>query len=584
MLTIPTVLTKHTDHDALAAAGGRGYGDTADLPSADLTDEMLDAVAAAAVAVEAAAEVEDSKIKPGEVTVAKRTARVVEAIKAARAGDTRKAVPSLSALPEMMLAYLRANLSDGWLYRKGVDGHLHPWLVTGISYDAGDRQGSRPSVTMTMVANGNHGGRGEKSLGLARQSAHFEGEAVTRKRVSDILTNADLFVETDALRAEYDEGLKHYTEVLRHGFSEQYRYTGKALGTENWKTEGKRTRAKVVHDLASDDIVAPALYSDSVLFTDPMKDTSRKGRKGGEAEPAEEAEALLADEGDYPGIGPVPTHFTLRVFDLATHDFLWVNAIDCERYIYDPSLRQKIVLPEDQRNLLDILTSNLDDFTSDIIEGKSAGNVVLCKGAPGVGKTLTAEVYAELIERPLYSIHSGNLGTRADEVRKSLETVFARSQRWNAVLLLDEADVFVLERGENIEQNAIVAEFLRTLEYFTGLMFMTTNRANNIDDAILSRAAAIIDYAIPDPEGIRDVWRVLATNNGAEIPDDLLDDLVWGFKVITPRDVKMLLRLALRVAKGNSEPLSVDIFARCAMFRGLHFEKDSRREQRVVLR
>ncbi|NED68046.1 AAA family ATPase, partial [Streptomyces sp. SID10244] len=105
----------------------------------------------------------------------------------------------------------------------------------------------------------------------------------------------------------------------------------------------------------------------------------------------------------------------------------------------------KLVLPDDQRELLNILTTDISVFTGDIIDGKSAGNVILAMGRPGVGKTLTAEVYAEATGRPLYSIHSGSLGVTAELVRKNLEVIFDRAKRWDAVLLLDEADVFVME-------------------------------------------------------------------------------------------------------------------------------------------
>lgn len=222
-----------------------------------------------------------------------------------------------------------------------------------------------------------------------------------------------------------------------------------------------------------------------------------------------------------------------------------------------------------------MLTTDLEAFTSDIIEGKSAGNVILAKGQPGVGKTLTAEVYSELVERPLYSIHSGVLGITAKDVRENLEAAFERAQRWNAVMLLDEADVFVLERGNDITQNAICAEFLRTLEYFNGLLFMTTNRADNIDDAIISRCAAIIDYLVPSKDDAVKIWRVLARQMGVneELTPPLLDELVRGLPEASPRDMKMLLRLTVRMAIAKGEPLSIELFARCAMFRGLHLNR-----------
>ena len=565
MLTIPAALSKNSDYEPLRAkTEGNRWGETVDLRSDELTTEMLDAILSAAREAKG-------------VTHAQRTARVIEAIVAAKAGDTKKAVPSLPAFPEMLIAYLRSVLDRGWVYERRVDGHLHAWLITKVQYHEARQQGDKPHVTVHAVSNGGTGSgrRGEGgALGVISNSWTFHGDAVTRKRVSDILTAQRIYVETSALREEYERNLDHYREVMG-GFAEQFYYAGQPLsGNESYRTPAPRERVKVIHDLPSHETVAPADYVESVLFMDPAKvdGTGRRRKMSGEPVTAEQADV---DE-EWPGIGSVPVQFVVRCFDLSTHEFMWVNAVDMKRYVYDPSLGEKIVLPADQRNLLDILTSDLDDFTGDVIEGKSTGNVVLAKGKPGVGKTLTAEVYSELIERPLYSIHSGNLGVQADEVRKNLEVTFQRAKRWNAVLLLDEADVFVLERGNNITQNAIVAEFLRTLEYFDGLLFMTTNRADNIDDAILSRAAAIIDYEMPDIEGIRAVWEVQARNQSATIDPDVLDDLVEGFEEISPRDVKMLLRLALRYAKGNDVPLDTEVFAKCAMFRGLHFDKGSR--------
>lgn len=551
-LTIPKSVAAASDHAWLRekAEKNRYGGDDIRIDDRELTDEVLEAISAGAKATD------DGGVR-----------RMVDAILAARRGDTDKAIPRLAAAPEMFLAYFRKNLRDGWLYRKGVDGHLHAWLVTDVAVKEPRGSDGRPYLSIDLVANGRSGGRRDGAIGTTRTSVTFDGDQVVRKKVSAILTKSDLYVETDDLRADYDEAAKHYFEVLSTGFTHQYRYDGTPTADgEGWRIPAERV-TKVIHDIAPKEVAAPADFAQSRVFDTNTDHVQQAQRKSG----------LVDDDGEIEeGVGPVPTHFDVRVFDLATNEFLWVNARDLTRYEYDKTLRDKIVLPEDQRNLLDILTSDLGEFTSDIIEGKSAGNVVLAKGEPGVGKTLTAEVYSELIERPLYSIHSGNLGVTADKVRENLEETFKRAKRWNAVLLLDEADVFVLERGTDITQNAIVAEFLRTLEYFDGLMFMTTNRASNIDDAILSRAAAIIDYKIPSRDGIRDVWKVQADQQGATIPEPLLDDLVNGFATITPRDVKMLLRLALRISKGNEHALDVDTFARCAMFRGLHYSPNSR--------
>lgn len=536
MLTIPKSLLAHSDYPPLRDRK-TSWSDDITLKTYELDDLMVKAIHAAAE-------------KAGNTSLARAVGAMVEA----RAGDTAKPVPRLIAFPDMLLSFLRARWIDGWLYQKDSGGHYRPWLVTDVRYVEGNGKDDKPRVHMSLVADGSMSGSrtGSALLGQQTTSLTFFGSDVVKRKVSAVLEKKGYLVETPDLKAAYLAELEVYREIISEGFAEQYRYTGHPGSANSWDPVNPRTNVKVIHDVKRNEIAPATEQHMTSLVVDPDGDESDKG------------------------FAEVPVHFNLRVFDLSTHEFLWVHTSDLTRYEYDKTLRDKIVLPEDQRNLLDILTTNLDEFTGDVIEGKSAGNVVLAKGEPGVGKTLTAEVYSELIERPLYSIHSGSLGVTADSVRSNLEEIFQRSVRWNAVLLLDEADVFVLERGDNLQQNAIVAEFLRTLEYFTGLMFMTTNRANNIDDAILSRAAAIIDYKVPDIDGIREVWKVQAANQGTEIPEALLEDLVHGFAKIAPRDVKMLLRLALRVSKGNGTPLDADTFAKCAMFRGLHFAPGSR--------
>ena len=154
-------------------------------------------------------------------------------------------------------------------------------------------------------------------------------------------------------------------------------------------------------------------------------------------------------------------------------------------YEYKPELREKLILPTQHRELIDILTADMNVLMEDIVEGKSGGTTILCKGAPGLGKTLTAEVYSEVVGKPLYRVHSGQLGITAASVEQNLSEILRRAARWDAILLLDEADVYIRCRDNDLQHNAIVAEFLRTLEYFKGLLFMTTNRVGDVDLSLI---------------------------------------------------------------------------------------------------
>ena len=123
----------------------------------------------------------------------------------------------------------------------------------------------------------------------------------------------------------------------------------------------------------------------------------------------------------------------------------------------------------------------------DVIQGKGLGLIGLLSGRPGCGKTLTAEAVAEVTKRPLYAVSAGELGTDVEKVDKQLTLILELSHRWSAVLLLDEADVFLQERDtKDVARNALVSIFLRQLEYFQGILILTTNRIGDCDPAFES--------------------------------------------------------------------------------------------------
>ena len=61
--------------------------------------------------------------------------------------------------------------------------------------------------------------------------------------------------------------------------------------------------------------------------------------------------------------------------------------------------------------------------------------------------------------------------------------------------MLDEADVFLQERSRlNLDRNRLVAVFLRKVEFFKGVLFLTTNMLNDFDAAILNRIHLKLKY------------------------------------------------------------------------------------------
>ncbi|KAK7569136.1 hypothetical protein IWX47DRAFT_852733 [Phyllosticta citricarpa] len=148
-------------------------------------------------------------------------------------------------------------------------------------------------------------------------------------------------------------------------------------------------------------------------------------------------------------------------------------------------------------------------WSTDFIKNKGRGVVVLLHGPPGVGKTYTVETTAMAIGRPLISLTMADLKKNGKEtIEVELAEWFSLANRFKAVLLIDEADVFLERRQhKDVDRNALVSAFLRKMEYFDGLLFLTTTRLGFIDEAFISRVHFTIEIKKLTPERRRLIWK-----------------------------------------------------------------------------
>lgn len=116
---------------------------------------------------------------------------------------------------------------------------------------------------------------------------------------------------------------------------------------------------------------------------------------------------------------------------------------------------------ESKNRLLDASDSDHSTAFDDFVTDKGKGLVMLLCGPPGVGKTYTAEAIAEMAKVPLYMLSAGELGSVPQDVELALDAALDLCRRWKAMLLLDEADVFLGKRfsgwNESIERNELVS-------------------------------------------------------------------------------------------------------------------------------
>ncbi|KAL2811150.1 hypothetical protein BDW59DRAFT_155580 [Aspergillus cavernicola] len=82
-----------------------------------------------------------------------------------------------------------------------------------------------------------------------------------------------------------------------------------------------------------------------------------------------------------------------------------------------------------------------------------------------------------------------------------------RAAERNAIILLDEADVFLQKRKpDDMQKNEIVTTFLRELEYYRGMLFLTTNLLDQIDEAVESCIQVHIVFKNLDIKARVPVW------------------------------------------------------------------------------
>lgn len=468
------------------------------------------------------------------------------------APEARK-VPKIELLINGLIAYLKRDAIDGWLYRRSPDGVLLPWIVTSMRHIA-PAEGT-PYVIVSLLANtmqaaGNEARNDarQRNTGMT-QAIVVDANDIIDRSIPELLAERGYYKECPEFKQEYESHVESFRR-MQSQFGRQF-----MAGRSGWFIGPK---GQLEYARLSEHASVRCVNDEEML----------ERRFDMAMDPCfwREAGALSDVNG---GFDRIPMHCYLYLFNLEVHRNFWVHVQNLEPYRYKPELREKLVLPSDHRDLIDILTADMEVLADDIIEGKTGGTTILCKGAPGLGKTLTAEVYAEVVGKPLYRVHSGQLGVTAESVEASLTQILRRAARWGAILLLDEADVYIRKRDNDLQHNAIVAEFLRTLEYFDGLLFMTTNRTDDVDDAILSRCIAVIRYGTPPPDAARQLWQTLSAQFGAEIPELLLEDLLVRYPQLSGRDIKELLKLVTRYRTRKQLPLSADVFALCAMFKGI---------------
>lgn len=454
-------------------------------------------------------------------------------------------IVSMRALEQGLIEYIKQDALDGWIYQENKDGSMTPYLVESVKYTPPNADRNiLECITLNLLSNAPH-----KSKSKQRKIVVYQMIQAQKKTIVGILAKRGLYKESIELKKTYELSISSY-QTAQSKYGQQFQSSGTAILINE-----KSNKEEQVISLGNNNFPRKLINDEEIL--------SREYEMYSDAE-------FWQEHHIKPGqFEEVPFEPYLHMFDLESHQNIWIHASEIQEYKYDKSLKDKLILPEDHRDLIELLVDDMDIVMDDFIKGKSGGTIILCMGGSGLGKTLTAEIYAELIGRPLYEVNSGQLGTDPVQIEERLNTILRRTERWGAIALLDEADVYIRERDNSMRHNAIVTVFLRKLEYFNGLLFMTTNRYDDVDDAIRSRCSVTLRYETPNVEESALLWRYLAKQFKLRMTKTLIDKLVKTYPDTPGRDIKKLLILASKYQRIKGTSVNAELFRKCAIFTGI---------------
>jgi len=187
------------------------------------------------------------------------------------------------------------------------------------------------------------------------------------------------------------------------------------------------------------------------------------------------------------------------------------------------------------------------------------GLVALFTGPSGTGKTMAAELLAKEQGVDLYKIDLAAVVSKwVGETEKNLGRVFDEAEDANAILLFDEADALFGKRGEVQEArdrwaNLEVNYLLQRVEEYSGVVVLTTNLRQNIDEAFLRRVQTVIEFPAPDAEHRALIWRGLFPPEVEGPPERDLRELAERFPLSGGEIKNAVVDAAFRALSENGE-------------------------------
>ena len=187
---------------------------------------------------------------------------------------------------------------------------------------------------------------------------------------------------------------------------------------------------------------------------------------------------------------------------------------------------------------------DLNELIQGIKESKSAR--ICLYGVPGTGKSAYAKFIAKSLKKPIIIKKGSNLLSMfVGGTEKNIALAFKEAKEKHAVLVFDEADSFLQDRGMATRSWEVtqVNEMLVQMESFDGIFIATTNLIDNLDKACLRRFDLKLEFGYLLPEQSQNLFKKDCTLLKVKF-DENAAKKVSNLGLLTPGDFASVRRQA----------------------------------------
>ena len=234
-----------------------------------------------------------------------------------------------------------------------------------------------------------------------------------------------------------------------------------------------------------------------------------------------------------------------------------------------------VLLPETKEVLLEMVAFGrqaghvLDELGYGRTMGYGRALTALFSGPSGTGKTLCAGLVARELGLELFRVDLANVVSKyIGETEERLSKLFDASAESGVALLFDEADSLFAKRTDvkssvdryaNLEVNYL----LQRLEEHDGVVILTTNHPDSIDNAFLRRIRFKPAFPAPDADERERLWRVMIPPDAPQEPELQLRFLAEDYELTGGQVQNAVLRAAVWAAEARTR-LSYTLLGRAA--------------------